>query len=93
MVDYSKRVAAKPFRDGEYIFHYLLQCHVDRMEYNWHERCGQVWCRGPVDMSGAIALFTAIDEAVELICTYLEGEPDTVYRKRGERWEAGDLPP
>jgi hypothetical protein len=78
-------------RDGDLIFHHGLVTWVERIAYEWRDRYGQVWCSGPVDMSGAIALFTAIDGNVALICAYMNDRPDVVYRKRNGQWEVGDL--
>jgi hypothetical protein len=76
--------------DGS-IFHCGLQTWVERVEYDWHERYGQVWCLGPVDMGGCINLFTSIDADVRMILSYMDGEPDTGYRKRDGKWEVGDF--
>lgn len=81
-----------PLREeAGWVFHLGLQTHVYCIEYNWHERYGQIWARGPVDMSGAIRLFMGIDKGVELICAYLDGKPDVAYRRRNGLWEVGQL--
>lgn len=80
----------EPLREGDgWIFHGGLQTHIDRIQYDWHERFGHIWARGPVDMSGSIRLFTTIDAGVERICGYINGKPDVAYRRRGDVWEAG----
>jgi hypothetical protein len=91
MSDHKNQTAVIREPDGR-IFHRGLMTWVDRIEYDFQERYGQVWCRGPVDMSGTVALFTALDESVILICAYIDGKPDVAYRKRGDQWEVGDLP-
>jgi hypothetical protein len=84
-----RRTANRPVReDGGYIHHHLLMTWVESLSYDWHQYYGRVWCRGPVDMSGTIDLFTSIDRDVTLIDTFLDGAPDTRYRKNGDEWEA-----
>lgn len=79
-------------QDGQWIFHNQFQAFVHYVQYDWHEGYGQIWARGPVDMSGSIRFFTFIDEGARLILAYLDGKPDICYRKREDgTWEAGDL--
>lgn len=87
----SRPGSTQVVRDDGLIFHCGIQAFIDRIEYNWHDRYGQVWATGPVDMSGSIKLFEAIDPDVEMICGYLDGKPDVGYRKRGGKWEIGSF--
>jgi hypothetical protein len=41
------------------------------------------------DMRGCIKLFEAIATDVDRIYTFVGGEPDTVYFKKSNKWEAG----
>ena len=77
--------------DVEWVFHQGLQTWVFRISYDWLQGFGEIWARGPVDMSGSIRLFEKIDKGVEIIVAYLNDEPDTCYRKRNGKWEFGDM--
>jgi hypothetical protein len=76
-----KALAAVTVPEGDEHYHVLLQCYVRALFYDWKAKRGDVWCAGCTDMSGAIALFEAIDADVKLILTYWDGKPDVVYRK------------
>jgi hypothetical protein len=66
-----------------------LQCSVRQVLYDFRTRTGRLdFPTGDCcDMSGAIALFKAVDPSVRVIETFAGGEPDTVYRLDGE-WSA-----
>lgn len=76
-----------------FLFHCGLGSYVNSIKYDWHDCYGQIWAGGPVDMSGSIKLFEAIDKRVKFICAYLDGKPDVAYRKCNGKWEVGDLGP
>ena len=62
------------------------------LRYDVQSQCGMVqmdkYCC--TDMSGAIDLFQRIDPAVRRIETWADQEPDTLYVKQDETWQAYD---
>jgi hypothetical protein len=85
--------APRVVREGDgYITHTQLKTWVERHAYDYQKRIGEVWCRGPVDMDGAIALFLGIDDGVKTVIAYIDGQPDVRYRKlAGGDWKSTDL--
>lgn len=68
--------------------HRKLQTWVHRLDYNWIDRRGNIWCGGPTDFTGCIELFKLIDPRVRVVQTYVDGKEDTLYIKQGGEWTA-----
>ena len=75
-------------RDG--IWDERLMCHLQQMAYDARTGVGRLdFPAGECcHMPAALDLFTAIDPHVQVIETFSGGEPDTVYRRDGDRWTA-----
>ena len=67
-----------------------LQTAVDSLAYDFNAATGRLYMPDGVctDMSGCIALFTAIDPKVRHIVTFAGGKQDTTYHRDGAHWEA-----
>ncbi|TRB03525.1 hypothetical protein EXN61_21965 [Agrobacterium tumefaciens] len=65
-----------------------MQADVYRLAYDFTTGTGEVYGADPVDMAGTIALFNRIDGDVSCIKTFIDGVPDTEYRKQGLKWMA-----
>lgn len=76
--------ANTPIRDGEWIYHELVQTWVVGIQYDWNLREGALLCRGPVDMDGTIHLFQSIDVGVKTIYCLIDKKPDIRYSKRDD---------
>jgi hypothetical protein len=73
-------------------FDHRLLCYVKRLTYEFNTRTGRLDMpeHNCCDMTGAIALFQAIDPKVRFIETFAGGVSDTSYRRQGDKWEAVD---
>ena len=87
----AKGKHSKP--DGKY--DERLMCNVQKLAYDFCTQTGRLdFPEGDCcDMSGAIALFTAIDPGVRQIETFAGGKPDTVYQRDGKGGEWAVLLP
>ncbi|MCL4848100.1 MAG: hypothetical protein KJ066_16280 [Acidobacteria bacterium] len=67
-----------------------LGCFAARLTYDFGTKTGTLALAPDActDMDGAIALFTAIDPAVQRIETFTSGIRDTTYARRGNEWRA-----
>ena len=75
--------------DGE-AFHYELQSSVRSMSYDFRERRGRLDLEALCccSMTGAVAMFVAIDQEVQRIETFAGGKPDTAYVRHRQGWQA-----
>jgi hypothetical protein len=72
-------------------FHDGIKTRLLNLRYDSLEKRGDMWCGGPVDMSGSIRLFEAIDPKVKVIIAYKDDVPDIAYVKKGDEWEVWAL--
>ncbi len=67
-----------------------LWCFVESVHYSVSDRCGTLRMSdlSACDMEECIALFERIDPDVKRIETWAGDQPDTLYCKRADGWEA-----
>lgn len=74
---------------GQLAFSEELQCYVLEVEYFFQTRKGVIYMPegGSVDMEGAVAFFSRIDDEVRRIDTYSGADRSTCYsKKQGGVW-------
>jgi len=74
--------------------HPEIRTWVDSIKYDFVTRVGIIDAAGPVDASGSIYTFLAIDPKVRSITAFLGGKPDIHYRRAdaaGKSWFFVDL--
>lgn len=71
-----------------------LQCRVVRITYNFEKRQGvlEMPDENCPDMTGCIALFSRIDQAVQAIVMYAGSRVDMAYLREGEEWQCRVIP-
>ena len=71
-------------------FHDKMQCTVTKLEYDFVTKTGTVW--SPVssvpNLSGSVAVFTAIDPAARLIRHHEGSHVTTVYSRQSGTWKS-----
>jgi len=67
-----------------------LMCSVVSLEYDFTIKRGRLFMPDMTntDMGGCIKLFEGIDKRVKRIETFAGADPDTTYRRRGDKWTA-----
>jgi hypothetical protein len=73
--------------------HPEIRTWVDSIKYDFVTRAGTIDAVGPVDASGSINTFLAMDPEVKSVTAFLEGKPDIYYRRAndGKSWYFVDL--